>query len=324
MKDVAWVRDGFPPQTNIVRVNGQRSVLLTIQKAGDASTLKVLSGIKSILPQIAATVPKQLKMQPLADQSVFVLGAINGVVREALIAACLTALMILIFLGNWRSTLIIATSIPLAILTSIIVLSLTGQTINIMTLGGLALAVGILVDDATVEVENINRNREAEPHKELDEVILDSAMQIATPAFVSTLSICIVFAPMFLLSGVARYLFLPLAEAVVFAMLASYILSRTIVPTMAKYLLRGQKTGEHSGPGRSVHGPVRGDERAGSLVAAHDDFQQLFSRGERQLPHAEVIDNEQRHCGEQFHVFFAFPVQCGVGQFFQQDVGFAI
>ncbi len=252
MKDVAWVRDGFPPQTNIVRVNGQRSVLLTIQKAGDASTLKVISGIKSLLPQIATTVPKQLKMHPLADQSVFVLGAINGVVREALIAACLTAVMILIFLGNWRSTLIIATSIPLAILTSIIVLSLTGQTINIMTLGGLALAVGILVDDATVEVENINRNREAEPEKNLDEVVLDSAAQIATPAFVSTLSICIVFAPMFLLSGVARYLFLPLAEAVVFAMLASYFLSRTIVPTMAKYLLRGQRVGEHAAASRNI------------------------------------------------------------------------
>jgi multidrug efflux pump subunit AcrB len=252
MKDVAWVRDGFPPQTNIVRVNGQRSVLLTIQKAGDASTLKVISGIKALLPQIATTLPKQLKMKPLADQSIFVLGAINGVVREALIAACLTALMILIFLGSWRSTLIIATSIPLAILTSIIVLSLMGQTINIMTLGGLALAVGILVDDATVEVENINRNHEAEPDKPLDEVILDSAMQIATPAFVSTLSICIVFAPMFLLSGVARYLFLPLAEAVVFAMLASYFLSRTIVPTMAKYLLRGQKVGNHGLQSRNL------------------------------------------------------------------------
>jgi len=243
MKDVAWVRDGFPPQTNIVRVNGQRSVLLTIQKAGDASTLSVISGIKSILPRIATTVPSQLKMDQLADQSIFVKGAISGVVREALIAACLTAFMILMFLGNWRSTLIIATSIPLAILTSIIVLSVIGQTINIMTLGGLALAVGILVDDATVEVENINRNREAEPDKSMDEVVLDSAMQIATPAFVSTLSICIVFAPMFLLSGVARYLFLPLAEAVVFAMLASYLLSRTIVPTKAKYLLRGEKVG---------------------------------------------------------------------------------
>jgi multidrug efflux pump subunit AcrB len=242
MKDVAWVRDGFPPQTNIVRVNGQRSVLLTIQKAGDASTLDVISGIKSILPRIAATVPTQLKMSPLADQSIFVKGAISGVVREALIAACLTAFMILMFLGNWRSTIIIATSIPLAILCSIITLTLIGQTINIMTLGGLALAVGILVDDATVEVENINRNRELHPDQNMDEVVLDSAMQIATPAFVSTLSICIVFAPMFLLSGVARYLFLPLAEAVVFAMLASYLLSRTIVPTMAKYLLQNEKS----------------------------------------------------------------------------------
>jgi multidrug efflux pump subunit AcrB len=241
MKDVAWVRDGFPPQTNIVRVNGQRSVLLTVQKAGDASTLSVISGIKALLPQIAATVPPQLKMEPLADQSIFVKGAISGVVREALIAACLTAVMILVFLGNWRSTLIIATSIPLAILTSLIVLGAIGETINIMTLGGLALAVGILVDDATVEVENINRNREAEPDRDMDEVVLESASQIAVPAFVSTLSICIVFAPMFLLSGVARYLFLPLAEAVVFAMLASYVLSRTIVPTMAKYLLRHEK-----------------------------------------------------------------------------------
>jgi multidrug efflux pump subunit AcrB len=242
MKDVAWVRDGFPPQTNIVRVNGQRSVLLTIQKAGDASTLNLISGIKSILPRIAATVPSQLKMSPLADQSIFVKGAISGVVREALIAACLTAFMILMFLGNWRSTVIIATSIPLAILCSVITLSLIGQTINIMTLGGLALAVGILVDDATVEVENINRNRELHPEQTMDDVVLDSAGQIATPAFVSTLSICIVFAPMFLLSGVARYLFLPLAEAVVFAMLASYLLSRTIVPTMAKYLLQHAKS----------------------------------------------------------------------------------
>jgi multidrug efflux pump subunit AcrB len=246
VKDVAWVRDGFPPQTNVVRVNGQRSVLLTIQKAGDASTLNVISGIKALLPQIAATVPPQLKMDPLADQSIFVKGAISGVVREALIAACLTALMILIFLGNWRSTLIIATSIPLAILASVIVLSAIGETINIMTLGGLALAVGILVDDATVEVENINRNREAEPDKSMDEVVLDSASQIAVPAFVSTLAICIVFAPMFLLSGVAKYLFLPLAEAVVFAMLASYGLSRTIVPTMAKYLLRYEKIGKYA------------------------------------------------------------------------------
>ena len=273
IKDVAWVRDGFPPQTNIVRVNGQRSVLLTIQKAGDASTLNVIAGVKSLLPQIASTVPAQLKIDPLADQSIFVLGAIKGVVREALIAACLTALMILIFLGSWRSTLIIATSIPLAILTSLIVLSWIGQTINIQTLGGLALAVGILVDDATVEVENINRNRAAEPDKDMDEVVLDSAMQIATPAFVSTLSICIVFAPMFLLSGVARYLFVPLAEAVVFAMLASYFLSRTIVPTMAKYLLRSQKP---EGTGTQSRNPlVRMQQR---FEAGFDNFRENYHK----------------------------------------------
>src|SRR6202050_4445429 len=251
MKDVAWVRYGSPPQTNIVRVNGQRSVLLTIQKAGNASTLSVIAGIKDLLPQIAATVPPQLKITPLADQSIFVRGAISGVVRETLIAACLTALMILTFLGSWRSTVIIPTSIPLAILTSIIAFSAIGETINIMTLGGLALAVGILVDDATVDDKTISRNREAEPKKDIDEVVLDSASQIATPAFVSTLSICIVFAPMFLLSGVARYLFVPLAEAVVFAMLASYFLSRTIVPTMAKYLLRGERREAGHAPSRN-------------------------------------------------------------------------
>jgi multidrug efflux pump subunit AcrB len=251
IEDVAWVRDGFPPQTNIVKVNGQRSVLLTIQKAGDASTLNVIAGVKALLPYIKTTVPPQLQIQPLADQSIFVRGAISGVVRETLIAACLTAFMILTFLGSWRSTLIIATSIPLAILTSIIAFSAIGETINIMTLGGLALAVGILVDDATVEVENINRNRAAEPEKDMDEVVLDSASQIATPAFVATLSICIVFAPMFMLSGVARYLFVPLAEAVVFAMLASYFLSRTIVPTMAKYLLRGDDMNAGSAPSRN-------------------------------------------------------------------------
>jgi multidrug efflux pump subunit AcrB len=273
MKDVAWVRDGFPPQTNIVRVDGQRSVLVTIEKAGDASTLNVISGIKSILPRIAATVPSQLKMSPLADQSIFVKGSISGVVREALIAACLTAFMILMFLGSWRSTLIIATSIPLAILTSIILLSVTGETINIMTLGGLALAVGILVDDATVEVENINRNLEAEPDKPMDEVVLDSAMQIATPAFVATLSICIVFAPMFLLSGVARYLFLPLAKAVVFAMLASYVLSRTIVPTMAKYLLRHQKAVEGN---TSTRNPLVRFQRA--FEAGFERFREAYHR----------------------------------------------
>jgi multidrug efflux pump subunit AcrB len=266
IKDVAWVRDGFPPQTNIVRVNGQRSVLLTIQKAGNASTLNVIAGIKALLPQIKTTVPPQLQIGLLGDQSIFVRGAISGVVRETVIAACLTAFMILTFLGSWRSTLIIATSIPLAILTSIIVLSAIGETINIMTLGGLALAVGILVDDATVEVENINRNREAEPDRDLDEIVLESASQIAAPAFVATLSICIVFAPMFLLSGVARYLFVPLAEGVVFAMLASYFLSRTIVPTMAKYLLRGEKKEAHD---TAVRNP---------LVRLQKRFEEAFER----------------------------------------------
>ncbi len=239
IRDVGYVRDGFPPQTNIVRVDGRRASLLTILKAGDASTLDVISGIKKMLPQVAATLPPELKITPLADQSIFVRASISGVLREATIAACLTGLMILIFLGNWRSTLIIAVSIPLSILTSIIVMSALGETINIMTLGGLALAVGILVDDATVEIENINRN--LAQGKEVEHAILDGAQQIAIPAFVSTLSICIVFVPMFFLTGVARYLFVPLAEAVVFAMLASYLLSRTLVPTMAKYLLRGHE-----------------------------------------------------------------------------------
>ncbi len=245
IRDVAWVRDGFPPQTNIVRVDGQRAALLTIQKAGNASTLDVIAGIKKLLPQIQATVPPELSITPLADQSLFVRASIDGVLKEATIAACLTGLMILLFLGSWRSTVIIAVSIPLAILTSIITLSALGETINIMTLGGLALAVGILVDDATVEIENINRNIAL--GKEIEHAILDGAAQIAVPAFVSTLAICIVFVPMFFLSGVARYLFVPLAEAVSFAMLASYLLSRTVVPTMAKYLLRGheEESGHH-------------------------------------------------------------------------------
>ena len=239
IRDVAFVRDGFPPQTNIVRVNGQRASLLTIQKTGNASTLDIISGIKAMLPRIQAQLPPELQIRPLADQSIFVRASIDGVLREGLIAAVLTGLMILIFLGSWRSTLIIAVSIPLSILTSIIVMSALGETINIMTLGGLALAVGILVDDATVEIENINRN--IAEGKEIQKAILDGAQQIAVPAFVSTLAICIVFLPMFFLTGVARYLFVPLAEAVVFAMLASYLLSRTLVPTMAKYLLRGHE-----------------------------------------------------------------------------------
>ena len=242
IRDVAHVRDGFPPQTNIARVNGQRASLMTVLKTGNSSTLDIIAGIKNMVSQIAPSVPPNLEMRPLADQSLFVRAAIDGVVREGLIAACLTGFMILVFLGSWRSTIIIAISIPLSILASIIVMSALGETINIMTLGGLALAVGILVDDATVEIENINRNLAL--GKETEQAILDGAQQIAVPAFVSTLSICIVFVPMFFLTGVARYLFVPLAEAVVFAMLASYLLSRTLVPTMAKYLLRGQEHGE--------------------------------------------------------------------------------
>jgi CzcA family heavy metal efflux pump len=253
IRDVAHVRDGYPPQTNIVRVNGQRSALMSVEKTGNASTLDIISRVKKEIPQILRELPPQLRIQMLSDQSVFVLGAITGVVREALIAACLTAAMILLFIGSWRSTLIIAVSIPLAILTSLIVLSALGQTINMMTLGGLALAVGILVDDATVEIENINRN--VALGKKIQHAILDGAQQIAVPAFVSTLSICIVFVPMFLLSGVARFLFVPLAEAVVFAMLASYLLSRTLVPTMARYLLRGHEHDAEHEQGTSGRNP---------------------------------------------------------------------
>jgi multidrug efflux pump subunit AcrB len=239
VRDVAYVRDGFPPQTNIVRVNGQRAALMTAMKTGNASTLDIISRIKAELPVIQKGLPPQLQLHYLNDQSIFVRAAIKGVVREALIAALLTAAMILLFLGSWRSTIIIAVSIPLSILTSLVVLSALGETINIMTLGGFALAVGILVDDATVEVENINRN--IAMNKQILVAILDGASQIAVPAFVSTLAICIVFVPMFFLTGVARHLFIPLAEAVSFAMLASYLLSRTLVPTMARYLLRGHE-----------------------------------------------------------------------------------
>ncbi len=246
IRDVAHVRDGNPPQTNIVLVDGQRAALMTVMKLGNTSTLDIINRIKQQLPTVLASLPPEFRARPIADQSLFVRASINGVVREAIIAACLTGLMILIFLGSWRSTLIIAVSIPLSILTSIIVLSAIGQTINIMTLGGLALAVGILVDDATVEIENINRN--LAQGKEIIQAILDGAQQIAVPAFVSTLAICIVFVPMFFLTGVAKYLFVPLAEAVVFAMLASYLLSRTLVPTMARYLLKahGEESAEMS------------------------------------------------------------------------------
>jgi CzcA family heavy metal efflux pump len=252
IKDVAHVRNGYPPQTNMVRVDGQRSVLMVILKTGDASTLDIISNVKQMLPGLASGLPPQLKIKPVSDQSIFVKASISGVIREGVIAACLTAIMILLFLGSWRSTLIIAVSIPLSVLTSLIVLSALGETINIMTLGGLALAVGILVDDATVEIENINRN--IAQGKEIVQAILDGASQIAVPALVSTLAICIVFVPMFFLAGVARYLFVPLAEAVSFAMLASYLLSRTLVPTMARYLLLAQ-TGEPGGEAEKSDNP---------------------------------------------------------------------
>jgi CzcA family heavy metal efflux pump len=236
LRDVGNIRDGFAPQTNIVRQDGRRGALVTILKAGNASTVNVVKGIRDLLPRVAQTLPPELRIVPLADQSIFVRAAVSGVIREAVIAACLTALMILLFMGSWRSTLIIAVSIPLSILTSVIILGFLGETINVMTLGGLALAVGILVDDATVTIENMERYFE-EGHAQRD-AILQGAAQIAVPALVSTLCICIVFLPMFMLSGVPHYLFVPLAEAVVFAMLASYVLSRTLVPTLAMYLLK--------------------------------------------------------------------------------------
>ena len=235
VRDVATVRDGNPPQTNIVHVDGNRSVLMMVLKAGSISTLDIIAGIKQKVKDYKSSLPDALKIGFIGDQSLFVRGAITGVAREGIIAALLTSVMILLFLGSWRSTIIIATSIPLAVLGSIIMLSAIGETLNIMTLGGLALAVGILVDEATVTIENINYH--LEQGKEVEEAILDGANQIVVPAFVSLLCICIVFVPMFFLSGIARFLFVPMAEAVMFAMVWSFILSRTLVPTMAKYLL---------------------------------------------------------------------------------------
>jgi multidrug efflux pump subunit AcrB len=244
MRDVANVHDGSPPQTNVVHVDGKSAVLLAVVKAGATSTLAIISGIKQLLPSVAQTMPASLKLTAVGDQSVFVTSAVSGVVREGAIAAALTGMMILLFLGSWRSTLIITVSIPLAILASVTALSLLGETINVMTLGGLALAVGILVDDATVTIENINWHLER--GKEIETAILDGAQQIVVPATVSLLCICIAFVPMFGLGGVAGYLFRPLAEAVVFALIASYVLSRTLVPTLANYLLRRQLLEAHA------------------------------------------------------------------------------
>ncbi len=236
LRDVAHVRDGYSPQQNMVRVDGRRAVLTTVQKNGSVSTLDIIRHVKDLLPKIKAGAPEALNIGLVGDQSIFVKAAVSGVAREAVIAALLTALMILLFLGSWRSTLIITTSIPLAILASIVTLSSLGETINVMTLSGLALAVGILVDDATVTIENINWH--LEQGKDVEQAILDGGDQIIVPALFSLLSICIVFVPMFFLGGVARYLFVPMAEAVVFALMASFVLSRTLVPSLAKYLLQ--------------------------------------------------------------------------------------
>jgi multidrug efflux pump subunit AcrB len=252
VRDVAHAHDGNPPQTNIVHVNGGRSVLMSVLKSGSTSTLSIISGIKQKVLEMKPGLPDALDIQPVSDQSLFVSGAISGVAKEGVIAAVLTSVMILLFLGSWRSTVIIATSIPLSILGAIVLLGVFGETFNIMTLGGLSLAIGILVDDATVTIENINWH--LEQGKEVEPAILDGAAQIVTPAFVSLLCICIVFVPMFFLDGIARFLFVPMAEAVIFAMVCSFILSRTLVPTMSKYLLQRHSTaaGAHSSDGHAV------------------------------------------------------------------------
>jgi len=269
MRDVAHIRDGFAPQTNIVRQDGNRGALMSIYKNGNASTLDIVAGVKNIVKQAAQALPPSLKVTALFDQSLFVRASIYGVLREGLIAAALTAAMILLFLGDWRPTIVISISIPLSIFVSIILLGAIGQTINIMTLGGLALAVGILVDDATVEIENIERNLAL--GKEMRQAILDGAQQIAVPALVSTLSICIVFVPMFFLAGVAKFLFVPLAEAVSFAMLASYLLSRTLIPTLVMYIMRGHEHREET-PKSALGRFQRGFERK------FEDFRRGYER----------------------------------------------
>ena len=272
IRDVANVRDGFTPQTNIVRFDGRRATMLQVQKNGKASTLDIVQGEKALVERLKPTLPEGLNIQTLSDQSIFVTAAIEGVIKEAVVAGCLTALMILIFLGSWRSTLIIAVSIPLSILTSLAVLSALGETINIMTLGGLALAVGILVDDATVTIENIDRH--LEEGKSLHDGILDGAAQIAVPAFVSTLCICIVFVPIFFLSGTAKFLFAPLGEAVIFAMLASYILSRTLVPTLAMYWLGG----DHAKHNENRNGEFSQTKRKTGILGVFGGFSREFNK----------------------------------------------
>ena len=278
MKDVAQVRNGYAVQTNIVRQDGKRSALLAVLKNGETSTLNIVQGVRDSLPKVKAGLPPALKITPLFDQSIFVRESIGEVTREAAIAAALTGLMILLFLGSWRSTLIVCASIPLSIATSLVVLTALGETINVMTLGGLALAVGILVDDATVEIENTHRNMGL-GHKSLVHSILDSAQQVAAPAFVSTLSICIVFIPVVLLTGAAKYLFTPLAMAVVFAMMASYFLSRTLVPTMMHYLLESEL--------KLYQDPeyAKAEERRNWVWRIHSKFDRQFEKGREHYKH---------------------------------------
>jgi CzcA family heavy metal efflux pump len=285
VRDVAHVRDGYAPQTNMVRVDGRRSVLMNVLKTGNASTIDIIDGIKQKLPQISASLPPELKIAATSDQSVFVRSAISGVIREAVIAAALTGLLILLFLGSWRSTSIITISIPLSILASIACLSAIGQTINIMTLGGLALAVGILVDDATVTIENINYHLES--GKDVETAILDGAQQIALPALVSTLCICIVFIPMFLLAGIAKFLFIPLAEAVIFAMLASYLLSRTLVPTLAKFWLKPHDHEVREKPTSSFSRWQSAFERG--FARARDRYKQLLQTALQGGPRFAIV-----------------------------------
>jgi len=302
MRDVAHIRDGFAPQTNIVRQNGNRGALMSIYKNGNASTLQIVAGVKNIVQQAAQALPPELKVTALFDQSLFVRASIEGVLREGLIAAALTAVMILIFLGDWRPTIVISISIPLSIFVSIILLGAIGQTINIMTLGGLALAVGILVDDATVEIENIERNLAL--GKEMKQAILDGAQQIAVPALVSTLSICIVFVPMFFLTGVAKFLFVPLAEAVSFAMLASYLLSRTLIPTLVMYIMRGH---EH-----------RAETPKSSLGRFQRSFERKFEDFRR--GYEQLLETTLEHRGVFAICFLAFCLlSLGLYNFLGQD-----
>ncbi len=308
LRDVAYVRDGFSPQTNVVRQDGVRGVLLSVLKNGSASTLDIVANIRALLPQVAQVLPADIRITPLFDQSVFVKAAVKGVVIEALIAAALTAAMVLVFLGNWRSTLIIALTIPLSILASVLVLQMLGETLNLMTLGGLALSVGILVDQAIVTIENIERHLHL--GTELNEAILVGAQEIGAAAFVSTLCICIVFVPMFFLSGVARFLFVPLAEAVVFAMVASYLLSRTLVPTLVMLLMRGAHAANAA--------DAESGKRASLLQRVYRGFDRRFERVRR--AYALALSSLLAHRRRFAAGFLAFCVlSCGLYPFLGRD-----